>query len=151
MAGILALPLTLYADPLDEQQADDIESEDELAHQKRMVCAVIQRLITKEHWIIGLNDDEVCAHNVCVRIAPAAACGHLKAHWHTSPGARGAASGPALASGPGGARFRAQSWPSPSASGSHMHTCTQSHMHTHAYAYAHAHAHTLRSKINPKP
>ena len=68
MAGILALPLTLCAAPLDEQQADDIESEDELAHQKRMVCAVIQRLITKEHWIIGLNDDEVCARNVCVRV-----------------------------------------------------------------------------------
>ena len=48
---------------MDEQQADDIESEEELAHQKRMVCAVIQRLITKERWVIILNDDEVC---VCV-------------------------------------------------------------------------------------
>jgi hypothetical protein len=51
---------------MDEQQADDIESEEELAHQKRMVCAVIQRLITKERWVIILNDDEVCVC-VCVR------------------------------------------------------------------------------------
>ena len=40
------------------QQADDIESESELAHARRMVCAVIQRLIMKEHWIIVLNEDE---------------------------------------------------------------------------------------------
>jgi hypothetical protein len=41
------------------QQADEIESEEDLAHARRMVCAVIQKLITKEHWIIVLNDDEV--------------------------------------------------------------------------------------------
>jgi hypothetical protein len=55
--------LSLRSRVMDEQQADDIESEEELAHQKRMVCAVIQRLITKERWVIILNDDEVC---VCV-------------------------------------------------------------------------------------
>ena len=39
--------------------ADDIETEEALAHQRRIVCAVIQRLIVKEHNIIVLNDDEV--------------------------------------------------------------------------------------------
>ena len=45
-----------------EQQADDDLPEDELVDQKRLVGAVIQHLITKEHCIIG---DEVCTECVC--------------------------------------------------------------------------------------
>ena len=42
-----------------EEHGEDVESENELAIANRVVCAVIQRLITKEHRILVLKNNEV--------------------------------------------------------------------------------------------